>query len=165
MKAAWMVKFLKYVHWPVEEMDSDFYVIGILGSESFDEAFKPVMGKKVANNRELKIKPFGRYTPGLQFTDCHLLYISPSEQRHMGEIMKALEGSHILTVSELNGFIDNEGMINFIFVGDQLRYEVNQAAARNNKLRITSPLLKRAVRVIRKRGSLSQPEPGRRGRE
>ncbi len=83
--------------------------------------------------------------------NCHILFVSPSEKEHAGDIIKSLERSNTLTISEIEGFTGLDGMIN-IFVEKtragfgNLKYDINQRAAEKAKLRINSYVLAKAGR-------------------
>ncbi len=55
--------------------------------------------------------------------------------------MSALDSRPVLTVSEVDGFARSGGGINFYLDGPKVRFEINPAAAQNDRLRISSQLL------------------------
>jgi hypothetical protein len=77
-----------------------------------------------------------------------VLFISGSEQDRMRQILDALRGSSILTVSEVKGFAQNGGMINFYIQQDKVRFEINPDAAERGRLNLSSQLL-RLARIVR----------------
>ena len=60
-------------------------------------------------------------------------------------------GVPVLTVGESTQFLDLGGIINFVFQDTQLRFEINQDAAEQAKLVISSKLM-RLAKSVRKGG-------------
>jgi hypothetical protein len=58
--------------------------------------------------------------------------------------MAALEELPILTVSEIEGFAQRGGIINFIIVEKKIRFEINPDAAKQVGIHISSQLLQLA---------------------
>ncbi|MCX5637000.1 MAG: YfiR family protein, partial [Planctomycetota bacterium] len=56
--------------------------------------------------------------------------------------------SPVLTISEMEGFIEKGGMINFITEESKVRFEINDSAAKKSGLQISSKLLSLAKKVI-----------------
>jgi hypothetical protein len=57
--------------------------------------------------------------------DCHLLYISLSEERHILDILKKIDNYNILTISDIDNFSKLGGTIEFIFYNDLIRLRIN----------------------------------------
>jgi hypothetical protein len=81
------------------------------------------------------------------------LYISVSEGARLKEILVNLAKTSILTVSDLPQFLQRGGIIQFVTIGNKVRFEVNLSSAQNAGLTLSSDLLKVAV-AVRK---ISQP--------
>jgi hypothetical protein len=79
--------------------------------------------------------------------DCRVLYISASEDGRLKEILAGLDKSGVLTVSDIPQFSQRGGMIQFVLVGNKLRFEVNLTNAQTAGLTLSSDLLKVAVAV------------------
>ncbi len=75
---------------------------------------------------------------------CHVLFISDSAQKEFAQILSVLKTLPILTIGDAPGFAELGGIINLIQIGDQLRFEINTAAAARCGLTISSQLLKLA---------------------
>ncbi|MDA7705207.1 YfiR family protein [Rickettsiales bacterium] len=59
------------------------------------------------------------------FSDCHLLYISISEERHILDIIKKIDKYNIVTISDIDNFSKLGGTIEFIFDRDLIRLRIN----------------------------------------
>jgi len=166
IKAAFLYNFIKFVDWPEEKMadSNEPITIGIIGSEDFIKAFEPIIHKKV-KNRSISIKYFKGYEK-LERTQeddrqwnqkmealktCHVLMFCSCDSvriKDLSQIIKALKGSPVLTVGETDGFLEFGGIINFLMEDKKVRFEINNAAAKEAKLKIRSKLLRLAKRVI-----------------
>ena len=141
LKATFLSKFARFVTWP-EVALADSVVpmrIGILGDDPFGDAFDPVIGG--GNNVAI------RYYDAVEDVDCHVLFVSASERRNLKQILTNLKQRSILTVGDVKGFADEGGMINFIVVGNKVRFEINNQAAEQAGLKISARLLKLARRI------------------
>ena len=163
IKAAFLYNFIKFVDWPEDKIadSNDVITIGIIGNDPFEDAFEPIKAKKV-KDKTLVIKHFpsiitykARYKKdeykadyGDAFKKCHLLFISSSEKEHIEEIINLVEGGSVLTVGETAGFIEAGGIINFVMEQKKVRFEINNAAAKQAELKMRSQLLRLAKKVI-----------------
>ena len=82
----------------------------------------------------------------VEATNCHILFVSTSEKPRLTQILGGLKGSSVLTVGEMDRFTESGGMINFVKVGTKIRFQINNEAAANAKLKISSKLLNLALR-------------------
>lgn len=160
IKAVYLYKFLLFVEWPEpKSSDSDekpapnparnVVTIGIVGKDPFGVSFGEVEGKLIrSKNKRLVIKRFGSFRTRLDLSVCDLLFVCSSEKKRVGEILKKLNGKPILTVGDMEGFIETGGMINLVKVGNKVRWEINRGPAKKAGLKISSQLLRNALRVV-----------------
>jgi hypothetical protein len=150
LKALYLHNFAKYTEWPKEVLgdESAPFVLGILGKDPFGKAIEIIEGKPI-KGRKLSVKHFSNVQ---EVKDCHLLFICSSELDRLPHILKALEKSSILTIAEVEGFLQYSGMINLVAeqksAGSQsVAFEINRAAAEKVNLKLDTQLLKLAKRV------------------
>lgn len=161
VKAAFLYNFIMFIDWPQAKMpeDNSPVIIGIIGKDPFKDAFDPVKdklakGKKVIVKRfsgleELKKDPAEMNRQIDAVRNCHLLFICSSEKKSAKEIIDLIKGNNILTVGDMDKFLESEGgMINFVLEDKKVRFEVNLDAAKQADLKIRSQLLRLAVKVI-----------------
>lgn len=157
VKAAYLYNFLLFIKWPeledtppTDSKTPETITIGIVGKNVFGAHFNKVEGKLLTNkNKKLVIKHFGDFHNKLDVTDCQLLFVASSEKNNLKSILARVNGKPILTVSDITGFLEIGGMINFISVQEGIRFEINQSRARDCGLRPNSHLLQSASRVVR----------------
>lgn len=142
IKAAFLVNFAQYVEWPPEafpEEDSPL-VFGVLGDNPFGTALRDLLGDDGINGRKAIVE---QYKSVQDIVRCHVLYISESERARWPTIMRALRGRSILTVSDIEGFSSEGGMIRFV-TQTRIRFRINVGAAHECNLAISSKLLRLA---------------------
>jgi hypothetical protein len=145
VQAAFIYKFIQFIQWPPEiERQSNKFKIGIYGKSNMQELLQTFSGEKV-NERLLEIHPVDDLS---DVKKCHILFISPSEASKLDEILEALKGSSVLTISRMESFANKGGMINFFIKKERVRFEINPESAKNAGLKISSKLLK-VSKVIR----------------
>jgi hypothetical protein len=81
--------------------------------------------------------------------NCRILFISSSEDRQLKQILAALEGASVLTVSDLPQFSQRGGMVQFVLDGKKVRFEVNLTPVEHAHLTLSSELLKVAANLRR----------------
>ena len=156
VKAGFLYHFLQFAAWPEQPGPGTEkpISIGILGRDDFADAFEPVEGDSV-DGRTLVIRRLRGYAPVTSLEQCDLLFISSSLRGEVKRILKSLAGRPVLTVSEVEGFVEAGGMINLLIVESTVRFEINAAAAERVGIEFRSKLLRLAVRVLGSRGDQS----------
>ncbi len=76
--------------------------------------------------------------------DCHLLFIGASERKFFGKILKELNGSSVLTLSDQTEFIQSGGMVYLAHDQEKVRFEINLDLAQKAGLKISSKFLRLA---------------------
>ncbi len=150
VKAVYLYKFLLFTEWPEEafRQNDDKITIGILGApDSFGDMFKEVEGKKI-KERKLVIRRFGPESAVDSLKECQMLFISSLLRKNIDELIKSLAEQPVLTVSEIKGFVDNGGIINFLVKKDSVRFEINNGSARRVGIKFSSKLLRLAEKVV-----------------
>jgi hypothetical protein len=141
MKAAYLYNFAKFVEWPATALPADNspLVIGVLGDDPLDGVLDTTIRNKTIDGHPLAVRRV-KTLEGAK--TCQVLFISSSEKKRWPAISAALEGSHVLTVSEnWDRFTQDGGMIYFFMEGRRVCFDINNDAARRAGLKISSKLL------------------------
>lgn len=141
LKAACLYKLLNYIDWP--DQSAGTIIIGVVGENPFGPALAQLNGR-MAKGRAISV----REVSAGDLRGCHVVFISPSEKQRLGPILDSLKTSRILTISEMDGFAERGGIINFVSERNKVRFEINPDAARSKGLTISSELLSLA-RVVK----------------
>jgi hypothetical protein len=148
VKAAFLFKFTKFVEWPVTAFagpDAPF-VIGIVGHDPFEGGLDRLIEGNTTGNRRLEVRHLNA-SDTAALRSCQMIFVSASEQRRLPSILTALQGRPVLVVGESEGFASAGGMLGFALRESHLGIEINSAAARQARLKISSQLLNLAKLV------------------
>ena len=144
IKAAFIYKFATYVRWPATagaDVNTPF-VIGVLGKDPFGPALSEVVRGQSVQGRVILIRNIGRVEEALR---CDLVFVSSSERNNLQRIFAALRGVPVLTVSDLDQFAEQGGMIGLFTTEDNhIRFSINKSAIERPGLRASSQLLQLA---------------------
>jgi hypothetical protein len=145
VKAAFLYNFGKFIEWPQDSLGDATAPLTICtrGNESFPETLEQTVQGKLIQGHPLRVRRW----EGEDASQCQILFIGASEKDLLPEITRKLQGIATLTVGEAEGFAQSGGMINFVVVNEQVRFEINQRSARKSGLRINSRLLSLATEV------------------
>jgi hypothetical protein len=147
VKAAFLFNFAKFVEWPPEAFaqTDDTLVIGVVGTDPFGPTLDRLVENKQVHGKRLVAR---RFADANSITSCQILFVSASESTRAGPVLETAKARFMLTVGETDDFLDQGGMISLRLAENRVRFEVNSTAAEEARLRISSQLLKLAVRVV-----------------
>ena len=146
LKAAFLLNFPNFVEWPTTAFasPSDPVVLGVFGQDPFEGVLEEMAGPKVINGRSVTV----RVTSDVrELRNCHVVFLPASLKQKHSAIQDALAGLSILTVSEVPGFAERGGIVNFVVENRHVRFEVNPSAAQVRRLKMSSKLLQLATIV------------------
>jgi uncharacterized protein DUF4154 len=140
LKAAFVYNFAKFVEWPADAFPSATspFIVGVVGDNPFEGHLERAVQDKNINGHPLVVKQLKGVA---EIKKCQILFISSSERKRLAEILRAARGASILTISELDHFLPAGGMIQFLMEDNKVRFAINDAAAKEAGLRISSKLL------------------------
>lgn len=81
-------------------------------------------------------------------SQCHIVYVSSSEKKNASQIIEKLRGQAILTVSDLEDFAEQGGMISMVLVDNKLKNIVNKRALDASNMSASPDMLELAYKVI-----------------
>ncbi|MBI2432113.1 MAG: YfiR family protein [Candidatus Hydrogenedentes bacterium] len=171
VKAAFLIKFTKFVDWPEKKPDPNSaeagnkrpFLIGVLGEDHFQGALDKLAEAGTVDDRPMQVKRAAEVDPLLE---CQMLFISASEEEHLEDILKATKGRGILTVSDAKNFFDYGGMIQLMLEENRIQFRIDDDAAEAEGLKLSSQLLQLAKEVkhsregggSRQQGGAGKPE-------
>jgi hypothetical protein len=139
LKAGFVFNFAHFVEWPARAPAGDELVIGVLGEypELHTSLLEVTRGEAV-RGQSLKVE---RYRHLGEMRTCQILFISQSESARLKSILAALQDRPILTVSDMERFTAQGGMVEFFQQGTKLRLRINLAATTAAGLKVSPKLL------------------------
>ena len=147
LKAAFLFHFAQFVEWPSSVLKNPTgpLVICVVGQDPFRGEMEGVVQGKLIDGRVLEI----RHVKQIQDSrTCHLLFIGKKESARIPELIGIIRNMPVLTIGESDDFLQQGGIIRFCWEERKVRFEVNQEAAGNANLKISSRLLLLAKTVI-----------------
>jgi hypothetical protein len=152
VKAAYLYNFGKFIAWPdkAKSLDSgNAFHVCILGDDPFGNSLDTTVSDETVDGKKVVVKRIPRVQDA---SSCRIVFISRSEKVRVKTIMPALDTGTALTVSDIPGFTDVGGMIEFVIEENRVRFTVNLDAAQHAGLSLSSELLKVALDVKSKGG-------------
>jgi hypothetical protein len=144
IRAGLIYNFLKYTEWPASKLpdDSPSMTVCIFGRDDpFEGYLQPIDGRTV-NQRTISLRHVTEIT---DTTTCHLIFVNTEEKDRWPQLRGFLGGKSVLTVSDLAGFTDTGGMIEFGNRNDRIYIELNTEAIRAAHLLVYDSLRKLAI--------------------
>ncbi|HTL67306.1 MAG TPA: YfiR family protein [Lacunisphaera sp.] len=142
LKAVFLYNFATFVEWPQDVFatpDAPF-VIGILGESPFGKSLDDVIAGEKVGAHPLVVRQCRSVWEARQ---CQIVFISGSEAPVFRSVLVDLRNRPVLTVSDIPGFADAGGIIEFS-TRVRVNLTINARAARRAQLGISSKLLRLA---------------------
>ncbi len=147
VKATYLYKFADYVDWPegTFRAPADPLVICIVGSDGVAQLVEAaVAGHTTLGGRAVVAR---RVAAPLRDAGCHVLYIATRQDAATLEALRATRGLPVLTITDTRNGDAARGIIAFVIVDNRVRFDIDLAAAAQNRLAISSKLLNLAAQV------------------
>jgi YfiR/HmsC-like len=145
-KAALIFKIGKFVRWPDAAFTSGDATLRvcIVGNDDFGASIDSLAGQML-QGRAIVI---ARLTdPGQSATQCRIAFISVSERARVQALLQSLARSPVLTISDIDGFSAQGGMIGLSSTANKIHFEINAAASKRAGLEIGAQLLQLATLI------------------
>jgi hypothetical protein len=147
VKAAFLYRFASYIEWP-EDAPAGQFVIAVYGAEDVAKQLDTLLPKMNINGLPAQVR---RVTRASELDGIHILYVGRDNTlARSRSVREAALMKPILIVTDDPRGLDAGGVINFIDVSRNVRFEVSLAAADRARLKIASSLLSVAARVERR---------------
>ncbi len=147
IKTAYLYNFLNFLEWP-DDSNYDKHICVIGHKEDYHDAIFSIR-EKTLNGRNIVVDEYEQVKDMQDVINCQLVFITEEATHRQKMIVNIIKEKNILTVGESRGFIDHGGIINFITKENNVRFEINLAAAREANIRIPSTILRIATRIIK----------------
>ena len=146
VKAAYLTKFGIYVEWPASAFASPSAPLNlcVAGEDPVGAMLDATAAAQRIDGRPIavrRMKTVGRDS------GCHLLYVAASEAPRLAQIIESVRGSGVLTVTDGRAGANAAPVISFVVKDNRVRFNVDEEAAAQNGLAISSKLLGLALSV------------------
>jgi hypothetical protein len=138
-KADVLLNLSRYIEWPegVFLNTNSPVFLGIYGSTSLTEELRKQAKARRVNGRDVIVRQY--YWP--MDPNCQLLYIADTEQPRLPNILRKVQHSTVLTVSELPDFTTRGGMVHLTMKDNKGHFAVNVSAATEVHIKVSARLL------------------------
>lgn len=137
IKVAFLYNFTSFVDWPEGSGAASGFTLCVLGDDPFGKQLDKLAGKPVKDTR-LVVRRLERP----EFLEqCQLVFIGAMSSGQLNTTLALLDGLPVLTVSDIRGFTQLGGIIEFRNIANKIRFAINVDAAETAGLGISSKLL------------------------
>lgn len=145
LKAVFLLNFARYATWAVDDLPEGAPIdICVLGRDPFGPHLAGLESRQ-AQGRDIRIHYPGSTQDARQ---CHVVFVSGSEVRRLNVTLRELAGAPVLTVSDIEGFVEAGGAIGFVTEDDRVRFDINRETLERDGLKLSAQLLKLARKLI-----------------
>jgi hypothetical protein len=143
VQAVYLYNFAKFVRWPAGTPSSTLDIC-VAGQKVYVDTLNKVVNGERIDSRPLTV----RVVEGpADEAGCGILFIDVSAKARVEALLAAAAGKPMLTVSDIPGFLDRGGMIQFLLIDNHVRFSVDLRPTARNGIALSSDLLKVAVAV------------------
>lgn len=149
VKAAFIPKFARYVQWPAGARPAgrEPYQLCVIGRDPFGMQLERSAASELIDGRAVAVR---RIASVNQAAGCHLAYVRGGDAHETARLLQALSGRPILTITDSRAGTAR-GIIHFTVAAGRVRFFIDQAAAAQRGLTISSRLLALALGVRQSR--------------
>ena len=141
VKAVYLNGYTKFITWPDATFPSEDtpFRICVLGENPFGNSLDLTVKDEKINNRPVQAEYITRQE---EIPSCQILYISESENIRLAAIIETANAHPILTVSDVDNFVPQGGMIQFYLRNNKVRFLIDPATLRQMGLEPNANLLR-----------------------
>jgi len=143
VQAVYLFDFAKFVRWPEGEEHSTL-TICVAGQKGYASSLTRLAKGEQIDSRPLAVRVV---QTAADVTGCDILFVGISAKDQETAMLAATAGKPVLTVSDIPGFLDSGGMIQFVVIDQRVRFSVDLRSATHSGIGLSSELLKVAVKV------------------
>lgn len=139
IEAAFIWQFLQFIEFP-KVAAQDTFVIGFVGTSRVEAFFAEIVRQKhLQDGRTIELRHLNTLD---EIARCNVLFVAPSENAKLTQILSKARGRGILTIGRDDEFLSRGGMMNFYIENTRIRFEYNTEEIASSKLRFSSQLLR-----------------------
>jgi len=143
VQAAYLYNFAKFVRWPAGNTRPTLDIC-VAGQKLYVDTLTRIVAGEHIDTRSFAVRAVPRTEDA---AGCDILFIDASAKDRMDALLAASAGRPVLTVSDIPGFLDRGGMIQFMVQDNRVRFSVDLRPVARSSISLSSELLKVAVAV------------------
>ena len=157
-EAAYLSKFALFVDWPRGSLAASggAFAICVVGADPFGPLLDRAAAGRRLGGRAMVVK---RLASVDHYPPCQVAFIGGSKTQSVSEALQALHGAPVLTVTDSRatgagaaGAGAATGVVDFVVMGGRAGFRIDEQAAAESGLAVSSKLLGLAVSVKRRGG-------------
>lgn len=141
--AAYIYNFIKFFEWPDSNKGNDL-IISVIGKSDIAESLSSLAEKTTLPGRNIIVKEISNMA---QLGKTSVLFIATKSEKTLREIKYNLPMNGLLTLSYAKGFAEKGVGINFIDMGDKIKFEINRKVLETNGIATGSRILALAAKI------------------
>jgi hypothetical protein len=142
IKATYLYKFVPFVEWPPSAASA--FNLCVVGDDPVAAAIDLVAKGQIIAGKPLVVKHLATAAPD---AGCQVMYIAGSDAQTVAQALAAMKGAPVLTVTDGASHPTDRGIVSFIVDANHVRFDIDDAAAAQDGLVISSKLLSLAHSV------------------
>lgn len=142
VEVAFLYNLTKFVTWPERSFDDSLspLVFAVFDSARYEAAREALAGRKVGG-RVVTIRKIFDID---DVRHAHLLFIDAAEAHRLDQLLDAVAGQPVLTVSDIEGFAGRGGMVELFKSERKIRFGIQLAVVLKSGLSMSSEVLRLA---------------------
>ena len=148
VKAAFVIRFLNYVEWPVTSFPKPETpcVIGVIGAPALASELEKSVAVPGPGRRQIVVRQIGESDA---MPDVHVMFIGAVDPSTVKRWLSLANLEPVLLITEVDGTLPKGSMINFRLVENRVRFDVALEPAERVGLKMNSRLLSVAMTVTK----------------
>ena len=143
MHSVFIFSFTRYIQWPDQYNGGDFEIL-VLGDTPILAELKTMAESKKVGERSIKVT---KINSPADIRRCNILFVPASKSAQLTEVLDKVTSQSILVVTEEPGMGAKGSNVNFMTRDGKLAFELNQAAASRQGLKISNELSRLAILI------------------
>jgi hypothetical protein len=146
IKATYLYKFAPFIEWPDAAFASPSSAVDlcIVGDDPFGESLSQAVAGQRIGARPVVLRHVAAAHPD---SGCHIMFIAGSATQSVAAALDAVRGAHVLTITDSARDPEAKGIIHFVVQEKRVRFDIDDQAASENGITISSKVLSLALSV------------------
>jgi len=146
IKATFLYKFVPFVEWPADAFDTPTAPVNIcvFGNDRVASVVDDAAANQRVEQRPIMVRHLNAVT---RDSGCHVLYVTGPNGLAAEEALSTIRGEPVLTVTDSVELPNAPAIIRFVLQANRVSFDIDEAAAAQNALTVSSKLLSLAHRV------------------
>lgn len=144
LKAGFVYNFGKFTEWPAQVWAGSQLQLCVVGSEGQGAAATAAIDGRPLQGRTVRVRRGVRLD---ELRACQIVYVTEVDERRVTEVLRQLRGQPVLTVGDIDGFVELGGMIGLGMTAGRVHFDIHHEAVQAGGLRLSSQLMRLARQV------------------